>query len=379
MTAKRDYYDVLGVSRGASEEEIAEGYRHLAMKYHPDRNPGNEEAAEKFREAAEAFDVLSHREKRARYDRYGHAGVEGAGGATHFHDASDIFAAFGDIFGDLFGGRMGGRHRAHQGADVRCQVTITLQEAARGTKKTIHFRRHRACGTCRGSGARPGTQPQTCRYCGGAGRIVQSTGIFSMQTTCPRCKGAGATITDPCRDCQGTGYVRDDVRREVSIPAGVDDNTRLRLPGEGEPSPDGGPPGDCYCFIAVAEHALFKRDGSNLICQVPISYSQAVLGATIDVPTLEGAQPLVIPRGTQPGEVFTMRGLGMPSPRSSRRGDLLVQVTIDVPTQLESEHEQLLRRLAELEHADVTPRRKSFFEKLKECFVPDDRPDEAED
>ncbi|MBN2023484.1 MAG: molecular chaperone DnaJ [Pirellulales bacterium] len=379
MPVKRDYYEVLGVSRGASDDEIADRYRDLAMKHHPDRNPGDPDAADKFKEAAEAFDVLSHREKRARYDRYGHAGVEGAGGATHFRDPADIFAAFGDIFGDLFGGRMGGRHRVHRGADVRCQVTVTLQEAARGTTKTIHFRRHRACGTCRGTGARPGTQPETCRYCGGAGRIVQSTGIFSMQTTCPACKGAGTTIKDPCRACQGTGFVRDDVRREVNIPAGVDDNTRLRLTGEGEPSPDGGPPGDCYCFIAVAEHPLFQRDGRHLICQVPVGYSQAALGATIDVPTLDGTRPLEIPAGTQPGAVFTMPGLGMPSTRGSRRGDLLVQIAVEVPTQLGAEHELLLRKLAELERVDVTPRRKSFFEKLKECFVPDNRSEDVED
>ncbi|MBN1910626.1 MAG: molecular chaperone DnaJ [Pirellulales bacterium] len=383
MASKRCYYEVLGVARNASDDEIADRYRDLAMKYHPDRNQGDESAADKFKEAAEAFDVLSHREKRARYDRYGHAGVQGQGGATQFHDPSDIFAAFGDIFGDLFGGGLGGgfgrRNRVRQGADIRCQVTINLQEAARGCEKAISFRRHRTCDTCHGSGCRPGTQPVKCQYCGGAGRVVQSTGIFSMQTTCPACKGAGSQIKDPCRECRGSGYVRDDVTRNVSIPAGVDGNTRLRLQGEGEPSPNGGPPGDCYCFIAVEKHPLFEREGQHLICQVPVSYAQAALGATIDVPTLDGPKPLEIRQGTQPGDVYTMSGEGMPSPRQRGRGDLLVQVLLEVPKQLDDEHEALLRKLADLEHANVTPHRKSFFEKLKECFVPDDRSDETED
>jgi molecular chaperone DnaJ len=370
MTAKRDYYEVLGVSRSASDDEIADRYRDLALQYHPDRNQGDPDASDKFKEAAEAFDVLSHREKRARYDRYGHAGVSGVGGAAQFHDANDIFAAFGDIFGDLFGGGMGGRRRAHQGADIRCQVTISLQEAARGTKKNVQFRRHRRCATCGGSGARPGTKPETCRYCGGSGRVVQSTGIFSMQTTCPGCKGAGTTIKDPCAKCHGSGFSRHNVSREIEIPAGVDGNTRLRLQGEGEPSPDGGPPGDCYCFISVTAHPLFERDGQHLICHVPIGYPQAALGATIEVPTLDGLREFTIPAGTQAGDVFKLAGLGMPSPRYRGRGDLLVKVSIEVPTKLDEEHEALLRKLAQLERAHVTPRRKSFFDKIKECIVP---------
>ena len=370
MTAKRDYYEVLGVSRSVEQSEIDQAYRALAMKYHPDRNPGDEEASERFKEAAEAFDVLHSPEKRARYDQYGHAGVENGGGGSRFHDAGDIFSAFGDIFGDLFGGGFGGgRSRARQGADIRAQVTITLEEAARGVTKTIEFRRHRECETCQGSGARPGTQPETCRYCGGAGRVVQSTGIFSMQTTCPVCKGAGMMIKDPCSDCQGSGYVRDDVVREVNIPPGVDSNTRLRLSGEGEPSPNGGPSGDCYCFIKVKSHPLFERDGTSLICRIPISYSQAALGSEIDVPTLDGPEKLKIKAGTQPGDVFTMKGFGMPSTRYSGRGDLLVQVYLEVPKKLDEEHEKLLRQLATIEKAHVTPHRKSFFKKVKECFT----------
>jgi molecular chaperone DnaJ len=378
MAIKRDYYEVLGVSRSASGDEISQVYRSLALKYHPDRNPGDEEAAGRFKEAAEAFDVLSHPEKRARYDRYGHAGVNGEGGAARFHDASDIFAAFGDIFGDIFGER-GGRRRVRQGADIRCEATISLQEAARGVTKKIKFRRHRACGVCGGSGAKPGTHPETCGYCGGAGRVVQSTGFFSMQTTCPACKGQGTVIKDPCTECRGSGYVRVMVEREFQIPPGVDEHTRLRLAGEGEPSPDGGPPGDCYVFISVTEHPLFHRDGQNLICQVPMAYSQAALGATIDVPTLDGPRELHIPRGTQVGDVFRMTGLGMPHPRNRSRGDLLVQVAIEVPTKVSEEHEELLRKLAEVEHSQVSPRRKSFFEKVKECFVPHEDSKETEE
>ncbi len=364
MAAKRDFYEILGVSRSATEGEISDAYRELAMKYHPDRNPGDDEAVEKFKEAAEAFDVLSHRDKRTRYDRYGHAGVEG--GATHFHDVNDIFGAFGDIFGDLFGG---GRRRVHKGSDIRCQVSITLMEAAHGTEVDLNFKRHRACKMCGGSGAKPGTKPYNCRYCGGSGQIVQSTGIFSMQTTCPSCKGAGTIIKDPCSHCRGSGYVKEKVERKIGIPVGVDDQTRLRLSGEGEPSPDGGPPGDCYCFISVKKHPLFERDGQTLICQVPISYSQAALGATLEVPTLDGPEELIIGKGTQSGEVFRMSGRGIPSPRYKGRGDLLVQVHVEVATKLTPEHEETLRQLAEHEEAHVTPKRRNFFEKIKECFV----------
>ena len=369
MAVKRDYYEILGISRTASEADISDAYRKMAMKYHPDRNPGDDEAVEKFKEAAEAFDVLSHRDKRTRYDRYGHSGVEGpGGGAAHFHDVNDIFGAFGDIFGDIFGGGRG--QRVHKGADIRCQVSITLMEAAHGAEAEIKFKRHRACDTCNGTGAKPGTTPETCRYCGGSGRIVQSTGIFSMQTACPSCKGTGTIIKEHCPDCRGAGYVKEKVVRRVNIPAGVDDQTRLRLAGEGEPSPNGGPPGDCYCFITVKKHPLFERDGQTLICQVPISYSQAALGAKIEVPTLDGPEGLSIGKGTQSGEVFRMSGHGMPSPRYKGRGDLLVQVHVEVPTKLSPEHEEVLRALAEHEQAHVTPKRKNFFDKIKECFVP---------
>jgi len=263
MAEKRDYYEILGVSRNATESQISEAYRKLAMKYHPDRNPGNAQAVGRFKEAAEAFEVLSHAEKRARYDRYGHAGLEG-GGAPHFHDVSDIFQAFGDLFGeglfgDLFGGGRGRGSRVRKGADVRCEVNLDLIEAAHGTSKVVRFLRHVVCETCGGSGAKPGTKPETCRYCGGRGRVVQSSGFFSVQSDCPACHGQGKTIRDVCAECRGSGYVQKKVTRKVDIPAGVDDRTRLRLQGEGEPSPNGGPPGDCFCFIHVAEHPLFQR------------------------------------------------------------------------------------------------------------------------
>ncbi len=372
MAGKRDYYEVLGVDRSASDSQISEAYRKLALKHHPDRNPGDEEAVSHFKEAAEAFEVLSHPEKRARYDRYGHAGLEAGGGAPHFRDVHEIFEAFSDIFGsglfgDLFGGGRGGRRR-RAGADVRCDVTLDLREAASGVTKTIQFERHETCSTCAGSGAKPGTEPERCRYCGGRGRVVQSTGIFSLQTTCPACHGEGSVIRHACADCRGSGYVPAKVTREIKIPPGVDSQSRLRIPGEGEPGPNGGPRGDCYCFISVRQHPLFQRDGRHLICQVPISYSQAALGTQISVPTLDGCEELEIPRGTQSGEIFRLKGRGMPDPRHRTRGDLVVQVFIEVPKRLSADHERILRELADVENSNVSPERKSFFAKLKEYF-----------
>ncbi len=250
-------------------------------------------------------------------------------------------------------------------------VTLDLVEAARGVTKTIEFERHEKCEECDGSGARPGTTKQKCNYCGGRGQVIQSTGIFRMQTTCPSCRGAGATIKDPCKGCRGVGYTPRKVKREVVIPAGVDDQMRVRLTGEGEPNPDGGARGDCYCAIKVKEHPLFQRDGQSLIVRMPVTYSQAALGATVDVPTLDGPHPLVIPGGTQPGDIFKLRGKGLPHPRSHGVGDLLVQVNLEVPKQLAPRQAELLRELAELEHKHVTPHRQSFFDKVKKFFVPE--------
>ena len=383
MSAKRDYYDVLGISRSASKEEIVEAYRKLALEHHPDRNPGDEDAAAKFKEAAEAFEVLSDPDKRPRYDRYGHAGLEGpGGGAPQFRDVSEILGAggplgqilsslFGDgalgggLFEDFFSGGRGSR----RGADIRCRLNLDLLEAARGVTKTVHFERHERCPTCGGTGARPGTHPQRCPYCGGQGHVIfQSIGPMGFAETCPNCRGKGVTLPDPCSDCGGKAYVAKRVTRDVKVPAGVNDGRPLRLQGEGEPSPHGGPPGDCYCFVSIKEHPLFKRDGPHLVCQIPIGYAQAALGAKIDVPTLDGKQQLEIPPGTQSGDVFKLAGEGMPVPRRRGRGDLLVQVLIEVPKSLTAEHERILRELAEVENTNVSSQRKSFFSKVKEYF-----------
>ena len=376
MASKRDYYEVLGVGRSATQKEIADAYRKLALKFHPDRNPNNPDAADHFKEAAQAFEVLADDDKRARYDRYGHAGVEA--GVHQFTDVNDIFEAFGQIFGggafgDLFGGGRSSR-RPRKGDDVACELEIDLFEAARGTSKTIEFERHEACPECKGSGAKPGSKAETCRYCGGRGQIMQSSGIFRVQTVCPACHGAGQLVKDPCGKCNGAGYQLKRVFREVKVPAGIDHGMRIRLTGEGEPSPNGGPPGDCFCVISLKKHPLFEREGHDLICQVPLAYAQAALGATIEVPTLEGPEELEIPAGTQPGEVFKLRRRGMPDPRGKAKGDLLVLVSLEVPKSLTAHQEKLLRDLAAEERTNVSAHRKSFLEKLKSYFVPADEP-----
>jgi molecular chaperone DnaJ len=366
MATERDYYEVLGVARTATGGEIATAYRQLAIKYHPDKNPGDQEAIERFKEAAEAFEILNDPDRRSRYDRFGHAGVNGGGRGHHFHDVEDIFSAFGDIFGDLFGG---GRNRARKGRDVRCDVTLTLHEAAHGVTKTVEFQRHERCDSCQGTGAAKGSRREVCSYCRGQGRVIQSAGIVRMQTTCPACRGEGSTVKNPCTSCRGSGQKLKKVVTDVEIPAGVDDEMRVRITGQGEPSPNGGPPGDCYCFISVLSHPLFERDGQHLVCRVPITYSQAALGTTLEVPTLEGRGELNVPAGTQSGAVFRMGGKGMPDPRRRGLGDLLVQVIIEVPKKLSKEERTLLRELAELEHKHVAPERKGFFDKLKEYFT----------
>ncbi|MBN1851079.1 MAG: molecular chaperone DnaJ [Pirellulales bacterium] len=372
MAAKRDYYDVLNVARTASKDEIASAYRKLAIKYHPDKNPGDEAAIARFKEAAEAFEVLADREKRALYDRFGHAGVDAQMGAgPHFADVEDIFSAFGDIFSDLFGGRRG-RRGPHRGRDVRSDITLTLHEAAHGVKKTVEFQRHEWCEFCHGSGAAPGSSREKCQYCGGHGQVIQQAGIVRVQTTCPSCHGVGSILKHHCKQCGGSGQVLKKVVTEVQIPAGIDEGMRIRVAGEGEPSPNGGPPGDCYCFVSILSHPLFEREGQHLICRVPITYPQAALGCSLEVPTLQGRDRVDIPPGTQSGEVFRLRGRGMPDPRRQGLGDLLVQVTIEVPKTLSEEEEQLLRNLAQLENKNVAPHRKSFFERLKEYFTGDE-------
>lgn len=384
MSEKQDFYVVLGVDRTASAKEISDAYRKLAIQYHPDKNPDDDDAVRKFKEAAEAFEVLGDAEKRARYDRYGHAAFEGGGGGHQFRDVSDIFEAFGDIFGgtafgDIFGGGRGRGRRVRQGADVRADVTLNLVEAARGVSKTVEFERHEKCDECSGTGAAPGSEPEVCGYCAGKGQILQSSGVFRLQTTCPSCRGEGSVINDPCRSCRGKRFVIQRVTRDVTIPAGVDDEMRLRLEGEGEPSPDGGPRGDCYCFIHVEEHELFEREGRHLICRIPITYPQAALGAEVEIPTLDGPETLTIPAGTQPGDVFRLRRKGMPDIQGRGVGDLHVYVQVEIPKRLSEREEELLRELAEEEHSNVSPHRSSFLEKVRDFFSASEDRAAAED
>ncbi|MDA0808177.1 MAG: molecular chaperone DnaJ [Planctomycetota bacterium] len=381
MATKRDYYEVLGVSRDAGGDEIKKAYKKLALKYHPDRNQGDEEAVTKFKEAAEAYEVLGNDEKRARYNRFGHQGVQGAagrGGGGGFNDINDIFDVFGDLFdGFGMGGgrRRGGGRRPTQGDSLKTRLEIDLLEAAKGCEKTVEIRRKETCNTCDGSGAKPGSSADSCDYCGGHGQVVQSQGFFRVQTNCPACKGEGKIIRDKCSDCSGAGKVAESVKLDVRVPAGVDTGMTLRLSDEGEAGSLGGPRGDLYVEISVREHPLFHRDGPDLICEVPISYTQAVLGAEIEIPCLEGKTQHYIYPGTQPGEVIRIRGGGMPDPRGGRAGDLQLHVILEVPKKIDAAQEALLRDLAELEHAAVSPHRSSFFDKLKEWFVPADDPE----
>ena len=372
MVDQRDYYEVLGVAKRATLTEITAAYRKQAIRFHPDKNPGDAEASTRFKEAARAFEVLSDNDLRSRYDRFGHAGVEG--GKRHdFNEISDVFEAFGDlfggsVFGEAFGGGRQRQARARKGRDVFCQVRLTLVEAARGVTKTVEFDRHETCGECDGSGARKGTQPQPCDYCAGRGQVIQSAGVFRLQTTCPACRGAGAVIRDRCSACGGEGLTQERAARKVTIPAGVDRDVRVRLAGEGEPGAAGGPPGDCYCVIEIEDHPFLVREGKDLHCEVPVSFTQAALGATVEVPTLDGAKPLEIARGTQPGDVIRVRGLGMPEVRGRGIGDLHVHVQVEVPKHLSPRAKELLRELAAEEQAAVSPKRTSFFRRLAEYF-----------
>ncbi len=372
--SKRDYYEVLGVNRDAGDDEIKKAYRKLAMKFHPDRNPDNKEAEEKFKEAKEAYEMLSDPQKKAAYDRYGHAGVDpsmGAGpGAQGFEGG---FAdAFGDIFGDLFGGGgRGGRSNVYRGADLRYNLEITLEEAARGAEKTIRIPTVEECGTCNGSGAKPGTHPKPCPTCQGHGQVRVQQGFFSIQQTCPKCHGSGKIIPDPCRDCGGAGRTKKQKTLEVKIPAGIDDGMRLRHAGHGEPGLNGGPPGDLYVEIHIRKHAVFERDHDDLHCEMPISITTAALGGEIEIPTLEGMARLKIPAETQSGKVFRLRGKGIKNVRSHVHGDLMCHVVVETPVSLTERQKELLREFEESASGNAdrhNPKAKGWMDKVRDFF-----------
>jgi molecular chaperone DnaJ len=377
MAKKRDYYEVLGVNRDASEEEIKKAYRKLAMKYHPDRNPGSKEGEEKFKEAKEAYEILCEPEKRRAYDAYGHVGVHpnmGMGGMGPEAAGFGGFAeAFGDIFSDIFGGGQGrGRSSVYRGADLRYNLEITLEQAARGTETKIRIPTLETCDTCHGSGAKPGTQPKTCETCHGAGTVRLSQGFFSIQQTCPTCHGSGKMVTDPCATCRGVGRVKKHKTLSVKIPAGVDEGDRIRLSGEGEAGVNGGPPGDLYVVMHLKPHAVFQRDGDDLHCEMPISFTLAALGGEIEIPTLEGSAKVKVPAETQTGQVFRLRGKGIKGVRSSYPGDLLCEVVVETPVRLTERQKELLRELEDINRADGTrhnPRARSFMEKVREFFA----------
>jgi molecular chaperone DnaJ len=367
-SGKRDYYEVLGVSRDADEETLKKAYRKLAMQYHPDRNPGDEEADARFKEAAEAFDVLRDAQKRQRYDRYGHAGLEGVP-SHNFANADNVMDLFGELFGDLFGGRRG-RRGPRQGNDLQVAFEIDLVEAYRGTRRELKIPRQETCLQCNGSGAKPGSQPVTCRRCNGHGVLIQGQGFFRIQQTCSACRGQGSVISDPCSNCRGAGAVQVERALTVDVPAGIEDGMRLCVRGEGEAGEAGAPAGDLYCFIRVKQHPLFVRHGPELHCEIPITFSQAALGGPLEVPTLEGKYVnATLSAGSHAGDEIRISGKGMPNVRGGRAGDLVVHLRVVTPTNLTKRQEELLRELAELDGKHVSPERKSFMERVKEFFT----------
>ncbi|MBA4421497.1 MAG: molecular chaperone DnaJ [Syntrophus sp. (in: bacteria)] len=350
MTQKRDYFEILGVERNASEEEIKKNYRKLAMQFHPDRNPGNGEAEEMFKEAAEAYEVLCDPEKRDVYTRYGHEGLSGVG-YRGFSGFEDIFSSFGDIFGDVFGfstGRSRSRTGARAGADLRYDLRVSFMDAALGTTTEINLQKYILCSSCRGSGCAPGTSAQVCSRCQGRGQVTQSSGFFSISSTCPQCQGQGGVITTPCPECSGGGKVRVAKTVQLKIPAGVETGSRLRLRGEGEEGQHGGPNGDLYVFIEVEQHEIFERSGNDIFCRVPITFTQAALGGNVEAPTLTGVEKIKIPRGTQTGRIFRLKGKGIANLRGYGRGDEVIETVVTVPTNLTKKQEDLLREFDKL-------------------------------
>jgi molecular chaperone DnaJ len=373
---RRDYYEILGVPRDADGEAVKRAYRKAALQWHPDRNPGNAAASEKFKEVAEAYQVLGDAEKRERYDRFGHAGVDpsaapGAGSREGFVSPEDLFASFfggSGVFEEFFGGG-GGGGRAPRGAHLVAGVDVSFEEMAAGVEKTLDLRRRDRCAACRGTGAKAGTSPQTCSTCGGAGQVQRSAGFFALRTTCPRCRGRGHVVKDPCGECRGEGRVQGRHEIRIRIPAGIEDGTRLRVSGEGEAGEEGGPPGDLYVEVRVKPHPLFGREGPDLYCEIPISYARAVLGGEVEVPTLKGRTTLRVPHGTQGGQVLRMRGLGIPDPHGrGGRGDQLVRVLVEVPRKPSRREAELLRELEAVQEEHPGEARRSFLDKLKGLF-----------
>lgn len=368
----KDYYEILGVPKSAEEREIKKAYKRLAMKYHPDRNSGDKDAEEKFREVKEAYEILTDSQKRAAYDQYGHAAFEqgGMGGGGGFGQGADFGDIFGDVFGDIFGG--GRRQRSSRGADLRYNMELTLEEAVRGVTKEIRIPTLEECGVCHGSGAKSGSKPQTCPTCHGQGQVHMRQGFFTVQQACPHCQGRGTIIKDPCHTCHGHGRVEKNKTLSVKIPAGVDAGDRIRLSGEGEAGENGAPAGDLYVQVQVKQHAIFERDGSDLHCEVPINFAMAALGGEIEVPTLDGRVKLKIPAETQTGKLFRMRGKGVKSVRDGTQGDLLCRVFIETPVNLNEKQKKLLRDLEEsfggLAGEHNSPRSKNFFDGVKKFF-----------
>jgi molecular chaperone DnaJ len=373
--AKRDFYETLGVAKNASEDEIKKSYRKLAMKYHPDRNPDSKESEEKFKEAKEAYEMLTNPEKREAYDRYGHAGVDpNMGGGGGFGGGAGGFGdAFGDIFGDIFGG---GRSRnagpqVYRGADLRYNLEITLEQAAHGFDTTIRVPSWDKCDTCHGSGAKPGTAPSTCSTCGGHGQVRMQQGFFSIQQTCPKCHGTGKIITDPCAPCGGAGRIKRNKTLEVKIPVGIDNGMRIRSSGNGEPGTNGGPSGDLYVEIHIKPHAVFQREGDDLHCEMPISFTKAALGGEIEVPTLSGKVSFTIPEGTQSGKTFRLKSKGIKGVRSGYAGDLFCHVAVETPVKLTEKQKDMLRdfeRLTTEGGAKHSPQSKTWKDKVKDFF-----------
>jgi molecular chaperone DnaJ len=348
---KRDYYEILGISRDSAEDEIKKAYRRLALQYHPDRNPGNKEAEERFKEAAEAYEVLRDPQKKELYDLYGHEGLKGTG-FTGFRGFEDIFSSFSDIFEDFFGfGTVGRRRRrtyAEPGADLRYDLTIGFENAAFGEEIEIDLPRMENCSICEGTGAAPGTSRSQCPYCQGSGQTIHSQGFLTISTTCSHCRGEGSFITEPCKECRGTGKAKRKKKINLTIPGGVDTGSRLRVQGEGEPGLHGGPPGDLYVVIHVEPHEFFEREGDDIYCQIPISFPQAALGTRVEIPTLEGTKPLDIPPGTNSGEAFRIPNGGVKHLRGSGRGNQIIQVVVKTPKRLTKRQKELLREFAEL-------------------------------